>query len=110
MRRVVGVDGIRYVGEHGLELEPEAERWAYSSQRFAAAPTGPSSGKRLSLSFHYRERREGGDALSTSRRSRQRARERRVSSRAWGRKVLDIRPPVDADKGTAVRSSSGKRG
>ena len=26
--RVVGVDGVRYVGEHGLELEPGAEEWA----------------------------------------------------------------------------------
>ena len=27
----------------------------------------------------------------------------------WGRKVLELRPPVDADKGTAVRSLLGER-
>jgi len=26
-RRVVGVEGLVYVGEHGLELEPQAEEW-----------------------------------------------------------------------------------
>src|SRR5436305_12909107 len=25
--RIVGVDGIRYVGEHGLELVPDAPAW-----------------------------------------------------------------------------------
>jgi len=26
--RVVGVEGVRYVGEHGLEPDPEPEGWA----------------------------------------------------------------------------------
>ena len=26
--RVVGLPGMTYVGEHGLELDPEAARWA----------------------------------------------------------------------------------
>src|SRR5262249_41499767 len=32
--RLVGVDGVRYVGEHGLELEPEADTWAQRLARF----------------------------------------------------------------------------
>ena len=31
--RLVGVAGIRYVGEHGLELDPDAERWAEAAER-----------------------------------------------------------------------------
>jgi len=33
--RVVGVEGIRYVGEHGLELAPEAREWAGRLRDFA---------------------------------------------------------------------------
>ena len=39
--RVVGVDGIRYVGEHGLELDPEAARWTARLAEFAATVDWP---------------------------------------------------------------------
>ena len=35
-REIVGVDGLRYVGEHGLELDPEAAAWADAIHAFAA--------------------------------------------------------------------------
>src|SRR5436305_2851797 len=33
--RIVGVDGIRYIGEHGLELAPEAREFAEQLREFA---------------------------------------------------------------------------
>lgn len=101
--RVVGVDGVRYVGEHGLELDPEAEAWAERLAAFARGVAWTAEpGKRLSLSFHYRAA-AAQDAAETYLRE--------VASRAaadgfrprWGRKVLEVRPPLDADKGTAVQ-------
>lgn len=98
--RIVGAQGIRYVGEHGLELEPEAEEWAERLAAFARGVQWPAEeGKRLTLSFHFRTAPEGEGYL------------REIAERAlveglrprWGRKVLEIRPPLDADKGTAVR-------
>jgi trehalose 6-phosphate phosphatase len=100
--RLVGVDGIRYVGEHGLELEPNAERWADRLAAFAQATSWPhEQGKRLSLSFHYREADDETVAREELEAVAQRARDEGLRPR-WGRMVLEIRPPVDADKGTAV--------
>lgn len=98
--RLVGVEEVRYVGEHGLELEPEAEAWAERLAKFAAGVDWPAEeGKRLSLSFHYRTAPDAEPYL------------RKVADRAeiaglrprWGRRVLEIRPPLEAGKGTAVK-------
>src|SRR5918994_792595 len=35
-RRIVGLDELVYVGEHGLQLEPEARKWSGRLQAFAA--------------------------------------------------------------------------
>src|SRR5579871_1123680 len=54
-RRIVGVDGIRYVGEHGLELDPDAAEWAEQVQAFAdRAGWADTERKPLSVAFHYR--------------------------------------------------------
>jgi trehalose 6-phosphate phosphatase len=101
--RVVGVDGIRYVGEHGLELEPDAEAWAERLAAFAAAVDWPAEeGKRLSLSFHFRDAPDHEEAQAELRQVAERALAAGLRPR-WGRKVLEVRPPLDADKGTALR-------
>jgi trehalose 6-phosphate phosphatase len=101
--RIVEVEGIRYVGEHGLELEPEAELWAERLAEFARSTTWPSEpGKRLSLSFHYRDIADRDAAEAELRVLADRARAEGLRPR-WGRSVLEIRPPLDVDKGTAVR-------
>ena len=100
--RVVGVDGVRYVGEHGLELEPGAEAWAEQLARFAASVDWPAeAGKRLTLSFHYRSADDVVAAEDALRAVAGRAVENGLRPR-WGRRVLEIRPPIEADKGTAV--------
>ena len=104
-RRVVGVPGLEYVGVHGLELDPESERWRGPLRQVLAAagwPGDETDDKGVSVSFHYRRAQDEGAA-------RARLEEVAVQARAaglvprFGRKVLEIRPPVEADKGTAVR-------
>lgn len=108
--RVVGIDGIRYVGEHGLELHPDAERWVERLQHFAAAAGWPAEpGKRLSISFHYREAADATAAHAELERVAAMAEREGLRAR-WGRMVLEVRPPIDADKGTAVRALLAESG
>jgi trehalose 6-phosphate phosphatase len=101
-RRVVGVDRIRYVGNHGLELEPRADALASAIARFRAGISFPVEDKRLTLSYHYREASDEAAARAELENVAERARAAGLVAR-WGRKVLEVRPPVEADKGTAVR-------
>ena len=101
--RIVGVDAIRYVGEHGLELDPEAEQWAEKLQAFAdSVPWPAEEGKRYTLSFHYRTAADEEAARAKLEEVAERALAEGLRPR-WGRKVLEIRPPLDVDKGTAVQ-------
>ncbi len=119
-RRMVAVGSIAYAGAHGAELlEPSAARaviapafatWAERVQRFASAyddrelrqlrirmeDKGPIS------AFHWRGAPDE-DAART--RLEGIAAEAEVAGFAihWGRKVLEIRPPVPVHKGQAVR-------
>lgn len=103
VERLVGVAGVASVGEHGLELAPEAAAWAGRIAEFARGVDWPAERKPLSVSFHFR--RAGDEAAA-------RAYLTRVATAAeaeglvprWGRMVLEVRPPVAADKGTAVRA------
>jgi len=100
--RLVGVEGVRYVGEHGLELAPEAEVWAQRLADFAAtADWPPEEGKRLSLAFHYRTAEDVAEAEDALRAVAERALAEGLRPR-WGRRVLEIRPPINGDKGTAI--------
>jgi trehalose 6-phosphate phosphatase len=107
--RIVGVDGIVYAGSHGLELEPEAERWVEPLRAFAATVDWPYEDKRLTGSFHYRTALDEHAARAFLEGVAARARASGLVPR-WGRKVLELRPPVEADKGTAVRRLLADRG
>jgi trehalose-phosphatase len=102
-RRLVGVDGIEVVGNHGLELDPRAHELAGEIARFREAVALPVEDKGLSLTYHYREAEDDDAARAQLEEVAARARSQGLDAR-WGRKVLEIRPPVDADKGTAVRA------
>jgi trehalose 6-phosphate phosphatase len=108
-RRLVGVDGVRYVGSHGLELAPEANEWRDEIRRFAAGVDWPVEDKGLTVSFHYREAQDEDAALEYLEEVADRAREAGLVPR-FGRKVLEIRPPVQADKGTAVTALLAEAG
>ena len=106
--RIVGVSGVRYVGNHGLELDPEAARWRDHLREFAATVDWPVEDKGLTVSFHYRL----ADDLATRgylEGVAAEAREAGLDAR-FGRKVLELRPPLAADKGTAVARLLQERG
>ena len=100
-RRVVGLEQLRYVGEHGLELAPEADAWVGRLAAFADAAEWPAERKRLTVSFHWRTAPEEHAAVAVLERLATRAAAEGLVPR-WGRKVLEVRPPLRADKGTAV--------
>jgi trehalose 6-phosphate phosphatase len=107
-RRLVGVEGAIYVGVHGLELAPDAEVWRGPLHEFAQSVSWPVEDKGLAVVFHYRE----ADDEAAARRELEgvAAAARALGLRAtFGRKVLEVRPPVDADKGTAVRALLAER-
>jgi trehalose 6-phosphate phosphatase len=108
-RRLVGVEGITYAGSHGAELlEPgaaEAEvapafaEWAPRVRGFVdTQDTGKLrvEHKGAIVALHWR----GAEEEET--------RAREIAERAngfvthWGRKVLEIRPPVEVNKGQVV--------
>jgi trehalose 6-phosphate phosphatase len=102
-RRLVEVEGVQVVGNHGLELDPRAERLAGEMAKFRAEVGLPVEDKRLSLSYHFRQATDEEEA----RRELEKVAERALAAGLvprWGRKVLEIRPALPADKGTAVRA------
>jgi trehalose 6-phosphate phosphatase len=100
---MVGVKGIRYVGNHGLELDERAPELAGRIASFRDAVGLPAEDKGLSLSYHYRGAEDEEKARAELEAVAERARAEGLDPR-WGRKVLEIRPPVEAHKGTAVVS------
>ena len=103
VERMLGVPGVAIVGEHGLELAPEAERWADAIASFAEGVDWPAERKPLSLTFHFRRADDEAAARAYLTRVADAAVTEGLVPR-WGRMVLEIRPPVDAHKGTAVRA------
>ena len=101
-KRLVGVEGVEFVGNHGLELHPEAEHAAAVIASFRDELEWPVEDKGLSLTLHYREAADEEEAKRELVRVADRASAVGLVPR-WGRKVLEIRPPLEADKGTAVR-------
>jgi trehalose 6-phosphate phosphatase len=109
-RRVVGVDdGIVYVGEHGMGLDPHAGDWDDALERLLAETDWEPERKRYSAAFHYRTADDQAEAVATLRRVEHRAVELGLRPR-WGRKVLEVLPPVAANKGTAVRALLAEHG
>ena len=106
---LVGVEGVEIVGEHGLELAPEAEAWAERVQAFARGVDWPAEEKALSVSFHFRRSDDQAAARAYLVRVADAAAAAGLVPR-WGRMVLEVRPPVDADKGTAVRALVARAG
>jgi trehalose 6-phosphate phosphatase len=104
-RRLVGVDGIEYIGVHGLEGSPEAEPFKLELEAFAERVPWPWTVENkagVTLTYHYREAEDEQDA-------ERRAADVAAAAEAAGlrphrgRKVVEVRPPVEVDKGTAVR-------
>ncbi len=111
-RRIVGVEELLYVGTHGLELAPGAAVWREQIERFAATVEWPPEwveNKGLSLSFHYRQAPEPEQSRLALERIAESAEEVGLYTR-FGRMTLEILPPIEADKGTAIRLLLDERG
>lgn len=119
-KRIVGVGGITYAGVHGAELlEPGRSRprlmpafasWGDRVRRFAAERDTRElrllrvrlEDKGAIVAFHWRGAPDE-DAARTRLEGIAREAEAAGLDIHWGRKVLEIRPPVRVDKGQAVR-------
>jgi trehalose 6-phosphate phosphatase len=108
-RRLVGVEGVVVVGNHGLELDPRAAGLEAAVGDFRREIARPVEDKGLSLTYHYRDARDESRAIAELEEVAAKAHAAGLVAR-WGRKVLEIRPPVDADKGTAVKFLLGSSG
>jgi len=105
VRARVGVDGVVYVGSHGLELDPEAERWRQRIRDFAAdVPWAEhhTELKGLTVPFHFRDAADERAAVRELETIAERATYEGLVAR-FGRKVLEVLPPIGSNKGTAVR-------
>ncbi len=120
-RAIVAIGTIAYVGNHGgellrpgsttVEVDPELAAWAERVQAFAAAET-TAERERLRVrredkgaiaAFHWRGAPDEDAAESAVRAIAARAEQEGLAVH-WGRKVLEVRPPVEFDKGLAVAS------
>jgi trehalose-phosphatase len=118
-RRVVGVDGVWVIGNHGAELlrpdgghevDPGAALYAGAMERTAAAlepvVARVSGGgawvenKRFTLAVHTRGVADA--AVSGLRQAVGNIAAEEGLSVRDGKKVIEVRPPVPVDKGTAV--------
>jgi trehalose 6-phosphate phosphatase len=107
--RIVGVPDVVYVGSHGLELAPDAEHWRGELHRFGQSVDWPVEDKGLTVSFHYRGVDDEEAAHAKLEQVAAAARAEGLLAR-FGRKVLELRPPIEADKGTAVQALLVDRG
>ncbi|HZD87824.1 MAG TPA: trehalose-phosphatase [Gaiellaceae bacterium] len=108
----IGVGGVVCVGSHGLELEPQADRWRRRLAAFAADAPWPSHDielKGLAIAFHYRDRADEREAVRELDAIAETARDEGLMAR-YGRKILEVLPPLGSNKGTAVRRLLEERG
>jgi trehalose 6-phosphate phosphatase len=129
VRRLVGVGGVAYAGSHGAELlEPGSttprvaeafKSWEKQVKTFVAERDTPElrsmririEDKGPIMTFHWRGAPDEDRARTHLEGVAQEAETAGLAIH-WGRKVLEIRPPVPVDKGQAVRDlvlSSGVR-
>jgi len=125
LRRIVDIPGCAYAGNHGFELQlpgrpstiaDAAKPWLDAIANVAEAwdrALPPGSGmhiepKGATLSVHWRMAADPGAAHALLRERYAPAALRRGLAVTWGRMVMEVRPPVAIDKGTAVRELLGE--
>jgi trehalose 6-phosphate phosphatase len=120
-RAMVSIGSISYLGSHGAELlrsgwtetrvDPSLEEWARRIEEFAReADTSDLRRRRVRIedkgvivAFHWRGAPDEDAAQSAVDALAARAEEAGLHTH-WGRKVLEIRPPVRFDKGAGIAS------
>jgi len=123
-RQIVAIGTIAYIGNHGgellrpgstrVELDPELEAWGERVRAFAAgAYTAEhqrlrvrTEDKQAIAAFHWRGAPDEDAAAAAVRAIAAHAQEQGFVVH-WGRKVLEVRPPVALDKGIGVTALLG---
>ena len=119
-RRIVSLGSITYIGNHGTEVlrggqteaevDPEIAAWARRVQRFAEHEQRSDILHRLRVrgedkqaiyAFHWRGAPDEDAAEDAVRELADRA-ESAGFAVHWGRKVLEVRPPVELHKGKGI--------
>jgi trehalose 6-phosphate phosphatase len=119
-RQIVAIGSIAYVGNHGGELlppgstttqllDPAIATWGERVAAFAEEAYTPSlrslrvrfEDKGIIVAFHWRGARDEAEAEAALR-DLAAAAERRGLAVHWGRKVLEVRPPVTLEKGHGI--------
>jgi trehalose 6-phosphate phosphatase len=118
LKKMVPVSGVVLVGNHGLEMERAGKIWRHPTARgftrqlkkIIRTLTGPLKefscawleDKGVTVSLHYRQL-DPALAVRFLRRIKKELRALKIKHRLTaGKKVLEIRPPVDWDKGKAA--------
>jgi len=119
-RSIVGVEELAYAGNHGLELlepgadepilDPAVSENAGAAREFVLGLNAAqlrADGLELEdkgpiQALHWRRATDSEAAEARARAIAEAAREAGLEPH-WGRRVLEIRPPTDVNKGTAVR-------
>jgi trehalose 6-phosphate phosphatase len=118
-RAMVSIGTISYLGSHGAELlragwtepvlDPQLEDWARRIQEFGREADTPDLRRRRVrvedkgpiVAFHWRGAPDEEAARAVVDAIAKRAEEGGLRTH-WGRKVLEVRPPVRIDKGAGV--------
>jgi trehalose 6-phosphate phosphatase len=118
-RQIVSIGTIAYVGNHGGELlrpgatrpevDPDVAAWTERVRQFAArAYTAEhqrlrvrSEDKDAIVAFHWRGAPDEAAAAAAVEEIARHAEEQGLAVH-WGRKVLEVRPPVALDKGLGI--------
>lgn len=119
IRARVGLEGVYYAGNHGLELEGPGLEWVHpdalrAQPRIAACAADLMAGldgidgvvmedKRITLSVHYRLVRDEEEVARVRRTVLATCLGRDGLRITEGKRVLEVRPTVDWDKGRATR-------
>lgn len=120
-RRMVGVPGLLYIGNHGLEylsedgktvhVRPEAEQWVRAINHILADVQGPLierypellvERKGVTASIHLRRLDEPHEAEETVYDAVVRAASPEGLRVTRGKLVIELRPPLDVDKGVSI--------
>jgi trehalose 6-phosphate phosphatase len=119
-RRMVSLGTIAYVGNHGsellpaggteVEIDPEVAAYVDTVGAFAREVFTPAmqrlrvrpEDKRAIAAFHWRGAPDEDAAEAAVKEIAERALAAGLATH-WGRKVLEVRPPVPLDKGRGVR-------
>jgi trehalose 6-phosphate phosphatase len=105
----VGVPELVYVGNHGLELSEQADAWRQRLRDFLVGVDWAAiEDKGLTASLHYRGMPNEAAARAALAEVKRRAEHEGFVAR-FGRRVLELLPPLDVDKGTAVRQLLAER-